>query len=141
MKDVKFKFKRSSFPVGREKVSIPTKISGDIRYEFDVLSYKSFDRNKTYYSVFFKSIILFTDYNAKSYQILHRYDANTDTRSYYICLYKDKIDNAIPIVRDYTSGYKIYVYDLFDNIKQDENIDIKLVQERTEPDCIIYKIK
>lgn len=142
MKNVKFKFKQPNLPVGRGIVPITTdKISGDLRYEYDVISNKVFDRNKSYYSVFFKSIILFTDYDAKSYQILHRYNSDTDTRNYYICLYKDKMYDAIPLVRDYTGGYKIYTKDIFYDITQDENINIELVQERTEPDCIIYKIK
>lgn len=142
VKNVRFNFVKRSLPVGNVKKAKPTqKITGDINLEFEVISNKVFDRNKSYYSVFFQSVIIFTDYKAKSYQILHKYDAETNERSYYICLYKDKVDNAIPLVRDYTGGYKIYTKDIFYDITQDINIDVKLVQERENPDCIIYKIR
>lgn len=41
-----------------------------IKLYFDVISSKKVDREKTYYSAFFKSLFLFTNFNAKSYNIL-----------------------------------------------------------------------
>ena len=140
-KNVKFKFNRSSCPVKERPTQIANNHTGDIRYDYEVIEFKKFDRDKSYYSVFFKSVILFTDYNAKSYNILNRYDDNTGERHYYICLYKNIEDNAVPLVRDYTGGYKIHTYNIFYYLKQDTNIDIKLIEERNNPDCVIYQIR
>ena len=45
-----------------------------IKLYFDVISSKKVDREKTYYSAFFKSLFLFTNFNAKSYNILQKYN-------------------------------------------------------------------
>lgn len=44
--------------------------TNNIKLYFDVISSKKVDREKTYYSTFFKSLFLFTNFNAKSYNIL-----------------------------------------------------------------------
>lgn len=55
VKNVRFNFVKRSLPVGNVKKAKPTqKITGDINLEFEVISNKVFDRNKSYYSVFFK---------------------------------------------------------------------------------------
>ena len=59
VKNVRFNFVKRSLPVGNVKKAKPTqKITGDINLEFEVISNKVFDRNKSYYSVFFQSVII-----------------------------------------------------------------------------------
>lgn len=38
--------------------------------DYNVIKNNNFDRTKSYFSCYYKSIILFTDYDAKSYNLL-----------------------------------------------------------------------
>lgn len=120
--------------------------------DYNIVKSKVLDRTKSYYSIHYKSIILFTDYEAIQYNIATRYNKDTKQTDIYIILYKERVDNGINLIRDYTHGYKIHipksiirsaydslVYKVFRS-NEDINVDIKLVEERTTPKCIIYSI-
>lgn len=120
--------------------------------DYNVIKNNSFDRTKSYFSCYYNSIILFTDYEAKSYNFAVRYNDITKSNELYVILYNDdKVDIGIPIVRDANTGFKLYipnkVIKLLDTrirnsfvmSKDDFNINVKFVEERNGF-CIIYHI-
>lgn len=120
--------------------------------DYNVIKNNSFDRTKSYFSCYYKSIILFTDYDAKSYNFAFRYNDITKSNELYVILYNDdKIDIGIPIVRDANTGFKLYIpnkvirlldtrlHNSFVMSKNDFNINVKFVEERNDF-CIIYNI-
>lgn len=120
--------------------------------DYNVIKNNSFDRTKSYFSCYYNSIVLFTDYDAKSYNFAVRYNDITKSNELYVILYNDdKVDIGIPIVRDANTGFKLYipnkVIKLLDTrirnsfvmSKDDFNINVKFVEERNGF-CIIYHI-
>nr|UVN04878.1 MAG: hypothetical protein [Bacteriophage sp.] len=120
--------------------------------DYNVIKNNSFDRTKSYFSCYYNSIVLFTDYDAKSYNFAIRYNDITKSNELYVILYNDdKVDISIPIVRDANTGFKLYipnkVIKLLDTrirnsfvmSKDDFNINVKFVEERNDF-CIIYHI-
>lgn len=120
--------------------------------DYNVIKNNSFDRTKSYFSCYYKSIILFTDYDAKSYNFAVRYNDITKSNELYVILYNDdKVDIGIPIVRDANTGFKLYIpnrviklldtrlRNVFVVSKDDFNINVKFVEERNGF-CIIYHI-
>lgn len=120
--------------------------------DYNVIRNNNFDRTKSYFSCYYKSIILFTDYDAKSYNFAVRYNDITKSNELYVILYNDdKVDIGIPIVRDANTGFKLYipnkVIKLLDTrlrnafvvSKDDFNINVKFVEGRNDF-CIIYHI-
>lgn len=120
--------------------------------DYNVIKNNNFDRTKSYFSCYYNSIILFTDYDAKSYNFAVRYNDITKSNELYVILYNDdKVDIGIPIVRDANTGFKLYipnkVIKLLDTricnsfvmSKDDFNINVKFVEERNDF-CIIYHI-
>lgn len=120
--------------------------------DYNVIKNNSFDRTKSYFSCYYKSIILFTDYDAKSYNFAVRYNDITKSNELYVILYNDdKVDIGIPIVRDANTGFKLYIpnkviklldtriHNSFVVSKDDFNINVKFVEERNDF-CIIYHI-
>lgn len=120
--------------------------------DYNVIKNNNFDRTKSYFSCYYNSIVLFTDYDAKSYNFAIRYNDITKSNELYVILYNDdKVDISIPIVRDANTGFKLYipnkVIKLLDTrirnsfvmSKDDFNINVKFVEERNDF-CIIYHI-
>lgn len=120
--------------------------------DYNVIKNNNFDRTKSYFSCYYKSIILFTDYDAKSYNFAIRYNDNTRNNELYVILYKDKIINgSIPITRDANTGFKLFLIKEVINLldvrlrnkfvmsKNDFNVNVKFVEERDD-NCIIYHI-
>lgn len=120
--------------------------------DYNVIRNNNFDRTKSYFSCYYKSIILFTDYDAKSYNFAIRYNYITKSNELYVILYNDdKVDIGIPIVRDANTGFKLYIpnkvirlldtrlRNAFVVSKDDFNINVKFVEERNGF-CIIYHI-
>lgn len=120
--------------------------------DYNVIKNNNFDRAKSYFSCYYKSIILFTDYDAKSYNFAIRYNDITKSNELYVILYNDdKVDIGIPIVRDANTGFKLYIpnkvirlldtrlRNAFVVSKDDFNINVKFVEERNGF-CIIYHI-
>lgn len=120
--------------------------------DYNVIKNNNFDRTKSYFSCYYKSIILFTDYDAKSYNFAIRYNDNTRNNELYVILYKDKVINdSIPITRDANTGFKLFLIKEVINLldvrlrnkfvmsKDDFNINVKFVEERDD-NCIIYHI-
>lgn len=120
--------------------------------DYNVIKSHSLDRTKSYFSCYYKSIILFTDYDAKSYNIATRYNDKTKSNELYIVLYKDLVSNdSIPIIRDANTGYKLFISNkvirvldirlgnIFMTAKNDFNVNAKLVEERDDF-CDIYQI-
>lgn len=120
--------------------------------DYNVIKNNNFDRTKSYFSCYYNSIILFTDYDAKSYNFATRYNDVTKKNKLYVILYKDKVSNdGIPIIRDANTGFKLFLpdniintldkrlYTKFVASKCDFNIDVKFVEERDDF-CIIYNI-
>nr|UVN08732.1 MAG: hypothetical protein [Bacteriophage sp.] len=120
--------------------------------DYNVIKNNSFDRTKSYFSCYYNSIILFTDYDAKSYNFAVRYNDITKSNELYVILYNDdKVDIGIPIVRDANTGFKLYIpnkvirlldtrlRNTFVMSKDDFNINVKFVEERNGF-CIIYHI-
>lgn len=120
--------------------------------DYNVIKNNSFDRTKSYFSCYYKSIILFTDYDAKSYNFAFRYNNITKSNELYVILYNDdKVNNSIPVVRDANTGFKLYIpnrvirlldtrlCNTFVMSRDDFNVNIKFVEERNGF-CIIYHI-
>lgn len=120
--------------------------------DYNVIKNNNFDRTKSYFSCHYKSIILFTDYDAKSYNFAVRYNDITKSNELYVILYNDdKVNNSIPVVRGANTGFKLYIADIvirlldarlrntFVMSKDDFNINVKFVEERNDF-CIIYHI-
>ena len=120
--------------------------------DYNIIKNHSLDRTKSYFSYYYKSIILFTDYDAKSYNFAIRYNDITKSNELYVILYNDdKVDIGIPIVRDANTGFKLYIpnkvirlldtrlRNSFVMSKDDFNINVKFVEERNDF-CIIYHI-
>lgn len=120
--------------------------------DYNVIKNNSFDRTKSYFSCYYNSIVLFTDYDAKSYNFAVRYNDITKSNELYVILYNDdKVDISIPIVRDANTGFKLYIpnkviklldtriRNFFVMSKDDFNINVKFVEERNDF-CIIYHI-
>lgn len=120
--------------------------------DYNVIKNNSFDRTKSYFSCYYKSIILFTDYDAKSYNFAIRYNDYTRNNELYVILYKDKvINNSVPIIRDANTGFKLYIPNIVIKLldtrlrnafvvsTNDFNINVKFVEERNSF-CIIYHI-
>lgn len=120
--------------------------------DYNVIKNNSFDRIKSYFSCYYKSIILFTDYDAKSYNFAIRYNDITKSNELYVILYNDnRINNSVPIIRDANTGFKLYIpnrvirlldtrlRNAFVVSKDDFNINVKFVEERNGF-CIIYHI-
>lgn len=120
--------------------------------DYNVIKNNSFDRTKSYFSCYYKSIILFTDYDAKSYNFAVRYNDITKSNELYVILYNDdKVDIGIPIVRDANTGFKLYIPNIVIRLldtrlrnafvvsKDDFNINVKFVEGRNDF-CIIYYI-
>lgn len=120
--------------------------------DYNVIRNNSFDRTKSYFSCYYKSIILFTDYDAKSYNFAIRYNDITKSNELYVILYNDnRINNSVPIIRDVNTGFKLYIpnrvirlldtrlRNAFVVSKDDFNINVKFVEERNGF-CIIYHI-
>jgi hypothetical protein len=120
--------------------------------DYNVIKNNSFDRTKSYFSCYYNSIVLFTDYDAKSYNFAVRYNDITKSNELYVILYNDnKVDIGIPIVRDANTGFKLYIpnkvirlldtrlRNAFVISKDDFNINVKFVEERNGF-CIIYHI-
>lgn len=120
--------------------------------DYNVIKNNNFDRTKSYFSCYYKSIILFTDYDAKSYNFAVRYNDKTKSNELYVILYKDKVSNGgVPLIRDANTGFKLFLssniintldkrlYTKFVASKCDFNINVKFVEERDDF-CIIYNI-
>lgn len=120
--------------------------------DYNVIKNNSFDRTKSYFSCYYKSIILFTDYDAKSYNFAVRYNDITKSNELYAILYNDnRINNSVPIIRDANTGFKLYIPNIVIRLldtrlrnafvvsKDDFNINVKFVEERNGF-CIIYHI-
>lgn len=120
--------------------------------DYNVIKNNSFDRTKSYFSCYYKSIILFTDYDAKSYNFAVRYNDKTKSNELYVILYNDnRINNSVPIIRDANTGFKLYISNIVIRLldtrlrnafvvsKDDFNINVKFVEERNGF-CIIYHI-
>lgn len=120
--------------------------------DYNVIKNNNFDRTKSYFSCYYKSIILFTDYDTKSYNFAVRYNDITKSNELYVILYNDdKVNNSIPVVRDTNTGFKLYIpnrvirlldtrlRNAFVVSKDDFNINVKFVEERNGF-CIIYYI-
>lgn len=120
--------------------------------DYNVIRNNNFDRTKSYFSCYYNSIILFTDYDTKSYNFAVRYNDITKSNELYVILYNDdKVDIGIPIVRDANTGFKLYIpnkvirllntrlRNSFVMSKDDFNINVKFVEERNDF-CIIYHI-
>lgn len=120
--------------------------------DYNVIKNNNFDRTKSYFSCYYKSIILFTDYDAKSYNFAIRYNDITKSNELYVILYNDnRINNSVPIIRDANTGFKLYIPNIvirpldtrlrnaFVVSKDDFNINVKFVEERNGF-CIIYHI-
>lgn len=120
--------------------------------DYNVIKNNSFDRTKSYFSCYHNSIVLFTDYDAKSYNFAVRYNEITKSNDLYVILYNDnRINNSIPVVRDANTGFKLYIpnrvirlldtrlRNAFVMSKDDFNINVKFVEERNGF-CIIYNI-
>lgn len=120
--------------------------------DYNVIKNNSFDRTKSYFSCYYNSIVLFTDYDAKSYNFAIRYNGITKSNELYVILYNDdKVNNSIPVVRDANTGFKLYIpnrvirlldtrlRNAFVVSKDDFNINVKFVEERNGF-CIIYHI-
>ena len=120
--------------------------------DYNIIKNHSLDRTKSYFSYYYKSIILFTDYDAKSYNFATRYNDITKSNELYVILYNDdKVNNSIPVVRDANTGFKLYIpnrvirlldtrlRNAFVVSKDDFNINVKFVEERNGF-CIIYHI-
>lgn len=120
--------------------------------DYNVIKNNSFDRTKSYFSCYYNSIVLFTNYDAKSYNFAVRYNDITKSNELYVILYNDnKVDIGIPIVRDANTGFKLYIpnkvirlldtrlRNSFVMSKDDFNINVKFVEERNDF-CIIYHI-
>lgn len=120
--------------------------------DYNVIKNNSFDRTKSYFSCYYNSIILFTDYDAKSYNFAVRYNDITKSNELYVILYNDnRINNSTPIIRDANTGFKLYIPNIVIRLldtrlrnafvvsKDDFNINIKFVEERNGF-CIIYHI-
>lgn len=120
--------------------------------DYNVIKNNSFDRTKSYFSCYYNSIVLFTDYDAKSYNFAIRYNEITKSNEFYVILYNDnRINNSVPIIRDANTGFKLYIpnrvirlldtrlRNAFVVSKDDFNINVKFVEERNGF-CIIYHI-
>lgn len=120
--------------------------------DYNVIRNNNFDRTKSYFSCYYKSIILFTDYDAKSYNFAVRYNDITKSNELYAILYNDnRINNSVPIIRDANTGFKLYIPNIVIRLldtrlrnafvvsKDDFNINVKFVEERNGF-CIIYHI-
>lgn len=120
--------------------------------DYNVIRNNNFDRTKSYFSCYYKSIILFTDYDAKSYNFAVRYNDITKSNELYVILYNDnKINNSVPIIRDANTGFKLYIPNIVIRLldtrlrnafvvsKDDFNINVKFVERRNDF-CIIYHI-
>lgn len=120
--------------------------------DYNVIRNNNFDRTKSYFSCYYKSIILFTDYDVKSYNFAIRYNDITKSNELYVILYNDnRINNSVPIIRDTNTGFKLYIpnrvirlldtrlRNAFVVSKDDFNINVKFVEERNGF-CIIYHI-
>lgn len=120
--------------------------------DYNVIRNNNFDRTKSYFSCYYKSIILFTDYDAKSYNFAVRYNDITKSNELYVILYNDnRINNSVSIIRDANTGFKLYIPNIVIRLldtrlrnafvvsKDDFNINVKFVEERNGF-CIIYHI-
>lgn len=120
--------------------------------DYNVIRNNNFDRAKSYFSCYYNSIVLFTDYDAKSYNFAIRYNDNTRNNELYVILYKDEVINdSIPITRDANTGFKLFLIKEVINLldvrlrnkfvmsKNDFNVNVKFVEERDD-NCIIYHI-
>ena len=119
--------------------------------DYNVIKNNNFDRTKSYFSCYYKSIILFTDYDAKSYNFAVRYNDKTKSNELYVILYNDNRINSVPIIRDANTGFKLYIPNMVIRLldtrlrnafvvsKDDFNINVKFVEERNGF-CIIYHI-
>ena len=120
--------------------------------DYNVIKNNSFDRTKSYFSCYYNSIVLFTDYDAKSYNFAIRYNNITKSNELYVILYNDnRINNSVPIIRDANTGFKLYIPNIVIRLldtrlrnafvvsKDDFNINVKFVEERNGF-CIIYHI-
>lgn len=120
--------------------------------DYNVIKNNNFDRTKSYFSCYYKSIILLTDYDAKSYNFAVRYNDITKSNELYVILYNDnRINNSVPIIRDANTGFKLYIPNIVIRLldtrlrnafvvsKDDFNINVKFVEERNDF-CIIYHI-
>ena len=120
--------------------------------DYNVIKNNNFDRTKSYFSCYYNSIILFTDYDAKSYNFAIRYNEITKSNELYVILYNDNIiNNSVPIIRDANTGFKLYIPNIVIRLldtrlrnafvvsKDDFNINVKFVEERNGF-CIIYHI-
>lgn len=120
--------------------------------DYNVIKNNNFDRTKSYFSCYYNSIVLFTNYDAKSYNFAVRYNDITKSNELYVILYNDnRINNSVPIIRDANTGFKLYIPNIvirllntrlrnsFVMSKDDFNINVKFVEERNGF-CIIYHI-
>lgn len=120
--------------------------------DYNVIKNNNFDRTKSYFSCYYNSIVLFTDYDAKSYNFAVRYNEITKSNELYVILYNDnRINNSVPIIRDANTGFKLYIPNIVIRLldtrlrnafvvsKDDFNINAKFVEERNGF-CIIYHI-
>lgn len=120
--------------------------------DYNVIKNNSFDRTKSYFSCYYNSIVLFTNYDAKSYNFAIRYNDITKSNELYVILYNDnRINNSVPIIRDANTGFKLYIPNIVIRLldtrlsnafivsKDDFNINAKFVEERNGF-CIIYHI-
>lgn len=120
--------------------------------DYNVIKNNNFDRTKSYFSCYYNSIVLFTNYDAKSYNFAVRYNEITKSNDLYVILYNDnRINNSVPIIRDANTGFKLYIPNIVIRLldtrlrnafvvsKDDFNINVKFVEERNGF-CIIYNI-
>ena len=111
--------------------------------DYNVIKNNSFDRTKSQFSCYYNSIVLFTDYHAKSYNFAVRYNDIIKSNELYVILYNDnRINNSVPIIRDANTGFKLYIpnrvirlldtrlRNAFVVSKDDFNINVKFVEER-----------
>lgn len=98
------------------------------------------NKNTTHYSKFFKSLMVYIDFDVKSYNILNKYNPDIKANEYFICFYKDVVDKAVKISRHYKGCYKIYDKIFCKLYKDDVNVDLVIVESNDNPAYIIFKI-
>lgn len=107
---------------------------------YDVEYIEPFDKNKHYYSHYYKYCLIKPLGNFSHYNIATTINKTTRKRNIFLILYEESFDKAIKLRHDTRGWWKINFGDKLPHSRSDYNINLEYVESRSNPACHIYRV-
>lgn len=107
---------------------------------YNVDTVKQFDRDKSYYSHYYKYCLVKPLGNYVSYNIATRVEQNTKIANVYLVLYENEEKTAIKLRYNVKGWWKIPFGNKLPTSSNDYNINLEFVEHMDNPSCDIYRV-